>query len=480
MFSRRLAALAALALVVVACSPGPGTGGELEGTDWVLRAYDLDGTLTIVPDNLYADAEFTSKRVHGFSGCNDFDALYRAGGRTLFISQASVTLRACDEEVMAFEGAVLAALDASRFYSARRETLTIYGAGRTELLVYDAAPRNPLRGSREVRAFNNGQDAVTSPLVGTEIDVTFGLASVGGFAGCNSFSGTYGTNGNIVRVGPLATTRIACDQEVMDQEAAFLDALQGVALVDRRGPQVNLTTLQGAIKVTLVRPQAEAPASPEPSEEPTEEPTAEASPTPTPTPKPTATPTPAPAASPTPTPAPAASPTPTPATSPTPPQPDVATCELKNAGGTLVATITYPGAWFTEIEPPDVACRYFDPEQFTVPADPSTLVTAVMASTADGSYGDVVAQATNEGTWDVTQSQEITVDGLPATVVDATAIADGGAVPNGTSRFAYFIDVGSSGTVSMFTTGTAGDEAYETLAGVVTLMVGASTFVSGN
>jgi len=127
-----------------------------------------------------------------------------------------------------------------------------------------------------------------------------------------------------------------------------------------------------------------------------------------------------------------------------------------------------------------VACRYFDPEQFTIPADPSTLVTAVMASTADGSYGDVVAQATNEGTWDVTQSQEITVDGLPATVVDAKAIADGGAVPNGTSRFAYFIDVGSSGTVSLFTTGTSGDEAYETQAGVVTLMVGASTFVSGN
>jgi hypothetical protein len=145
-----------------------------------------------------------------------------------------------------------------------------------------------------------------------------------------------------------------------------------------------------------------------------------------------------------------------------------------------VATITYPGAWFTEIEPANVACRYFDPEQFTVPSDPSTLVTAVMASTADTAYADAVAQATNADTWDVTQSQEITVDGLPATVVDATATADSGGVPSGTSRFAYFIDVGSSGTVSLFTTGTSGDEAYETQAGVVTLMVGASTFDSGS
>ena len=96
---------------------------------------------------------------------------------------------------------------------------------------------------------------------------------MGGFAGCNSFSGTYGTNGNIVRIGALATTRIACDQEVMDQETAFLEALQGVALIETRGQQVNLTDLRGAIKVTLVRPEPLAPASPGPSGEPTEEPT---------------------------------------------------------------------------------------------------------------------------------------------------------------------------------------------------------------
>ena len=46
-------------------------------------------------------------------------------------------------------------------------------------------------------------------------------------------------------------------------------------------------------------------------------------------------------------------------------------------------------------------------------------------------------------------------------------------------RFAYLVDVGSSGTVSLFTTGTAGDAAYESQAGLVTLMAGASTFVSG-
>ena len=91
---------------------------------------------------------------------------------------------------------------------------------------------------------------------------------------------------------------MACDQEVIDQETAFLEALQGVALIETRGQQVNLTDLQGAIKVTLVRPEPLAPASPGPSGEPTRSPAKadrprghadadpDADPEPTPTPRP--------------------------------------------------------------------------------------------------------------------------------------------------------------------------------------------------
>ena len=82
---RSITALVGLIALVAACSAGPGTGGELQGTKWILRSYDVAGTLTLVPDNQYADAEFDANRVTGFSGCNTFDARYRAGGRTLLI-----------------------------------------------------------------------------------------------------------------------------------------------------------------------------------------------------------------------------------------------------------------------------------------------------------------------------------------------------------------------------------------------------------
>jgi heat shock protein HslJ len=228
---RPIAAVLVLVAAVAACSPGPGTGGQLEGTDWVLHSYDQAGTLTIVPETHYLDAEFTAKRLEGFSGCNNYQARYREGGRTLFISKASVTLMACAEEAMALEQAYLQLLDSSRYYSVRGNTLTIYSAIGSPVLVFDAAPRNPVRGEWRVDSFESAPNTVSALIEGTEIDVAFGIASVGGFSGCNSFSGTYGSNGDIVRVSPLATTRLACAEDVMAQETAFLTALQGAAVI---------------------------------------------------------------------------------------------------------------------------------------------------------------------------------------------------------------------------------------------------------
>jgi len=64
---------------------------------------------------------------------------------------------------------------------------------------------------------------------GTVITAVFTRDStVAGSGGCNNYSGGYEAddNGNL-SVGPLATTRMACEPEAMDQENAYLAALQG-------------------------------------------------------------------------------------------------------------------------------------------------------------------------------------------------------------------------------------------------------------
>jgi heat shock protein HslJ len=482
MIQRRLAALLVVAATLVgACSATPAgsiplaaSGGQLEGMEWILRSYLQGEDLVLVPETEYADAEFSARhRVAGLSGCNRYDALYREGGRTLLISAPSVTLMACDEESMAFETAYLSALQSSRFFSAQRDTLTIFSAIGEPVLVFDASPRNPLLGTWEVDSFATAPNSVSAPLEGTELEVVFGLASVGGFAGCNSFSGTYGTNGNAVRVGALATTRMACPDEIMTQETAFLEALQGAALLDRQGDTMLLTDLSGSLTVALVRPTVEeAPAeTPEPTAEPTEG--AEATETPAPSAEPSAEPTAAPTA--TPTAAPTAAPTPAPSV-PIPPPiilPETAECALAD-----VATIVYPATWFTLTEPAELACRYFDPEEISVPEDPATLATAVMIDVSADPYADTVAAAVDPASWEVREQVELTIDGLPTTLVEATAIADTDGVPTGSSRLIYILDGGAAGTISLFTVGAVDDPLYPSRAAVVTLMTAVSTFAT--
>ncbi|MGZ3586328.1 MAG: META domain-containing protein [Candidatus Limnocylindrales bacterium] len=477
---RRIAALAALALLAAGCASGPGSGGELQSTTWVLRSYDQNGSLTIDPETLYADADFEANRVSGFSGCNQFDALYRSGGRTLFVSQPAGTLMACDAATMDFEQAYLASLHNSRFYGVIRDTLTVYDGDRNTILVFDAAPRNPLLGKWIVGGFETTPGTVVAPLPGTELDVIFGIANVGGSAGCNSFNGTYGTNGNVVRISRLATTQKACATDVMDQETAFLAALQGAALIESRGRNLNLTDRDGHLVVGLLRPATEE-ASPSPSAGETAAPTA----TPTvaaSTPAATASPTPVPTAAPTPTPTAVPTSTLRPTLGPSASHPIVlpptASCNLAGTGGPAIATIIYPGSWYTVSEPADLACRYFDPQPITVPADPTTLRTAVMAQTSTTTYADAVAAATNPSTWDVKQKSETTVRGVAVTCVDAVALTASGSVSAGTSRFACLADVGSAGTVAIATTGAAGDPAYGARSAVVLLMTLASTFTA--
>jgi heat shock protein HslJ len=487
---RRMGALLALlVLVVAACSAGPGTGGQLEGTRWVLNSFDQDGTLTIVPEQLYADARFDASRVSGFSGCNEYNALYRAGGRTLLISQPASTLMACDEATMAFEARFLALLGDSRFYTVRRDTLAVFNADRTEILRFDAAPRNPLLGKWNVDSYGVPPSTVVAVLPDTEIDVVFGIGTVGGFAGCNSFSGTYGTNGNVVRISRLATTRLACDEAVMEQETAFLEALQGAALVESRGSTLNLTDRKGGIVVALARPQPPEPgasASPAPSATPeataTPKPTARPTPTPSTTPKPTPTPTPEPSptpkptAGPTPTPAPTEAPTAAPTDAPPTTVPPTASCKLAVPGETVVATIVFPGTWYTVTEPAELACRYFDAVPITVPADPATLDTPVRADVFATPYQEAVTAATDPANWTVATTSEFNVRGAAVTCVGAIARTDAAGIPTGQARYACLANVQTAGTVAIWATGAPDDDVFLMEAGVVNQMTLASTF----
>jgi heat shock protein HslJ len=494
MFERRLtrfAAMVAVALLVAACSSASGaadetadgSGGEIQTTQWVLRSYASEGALVLVPDDQYADADFRAQRVNGFAGCNDYDAVYRNSGRLLLVTMPITTRMSCGEAADGFESAFLGLLQQSRFYNVRADTLTIRGPDLAVLLVFDAAPSNPLLGSWIVDSYSTGPGAQTTPLEGSNLTAVFRLAKVGGSSGCNTYEGPYTTNGTIAAIGPLASTRLACPDDVMAQETSFLAALQGVGRVERRAGTVQLEDLSGGVLVALSKP-SEAVPSPGPSAGPTAGsspsvvPSSSASAKPTAKPSATATVAPTPTATPTAVPSSAPSGSPAPTVAPPASLPPVATCALVTPPDVTLATIVYPADWNTIATPQALACRYFDPDPISVPADPATLTTAVMIkSDVTVSYADALAAATNPTAWNVLTNEPVTISGRPATRLQATSTAGSPGFPVGVTRYGYLIDIGV-GSAWFETSGTVGDPSYVEDMSVVDLMASQSTIAT--
>lgn len=121
-------------------------------------------------------------------------------------------------------------------------------------------PPRQLAGTRWLARTIDGGGVVA----GAEPTLEFaGADRVAGSAGCNRYAGAALVSGNAVRVGPLASTRMACVPERMAQEDRFLAAL-GAAAAIRVEPPDTLVLVDGAgverLRFSrLERPEAGSP-----------------------------------------------------------------------------------------------------------------------------------------------------------------------------------------------------------------------------
>ena len=110
-----------------------------------------------------------------------------------------------------------------------------------------------LAGTRwQATAVNNGKQAVVTLIAGTEITLKFGTDNlVSGNSGCNTYSGSYETSGDKLKVGALASTRMACatPEGVMEQEQQYLAALQNAATYEIAGDRLTIRDAGGAMQV---------------------------------------------------------------------------------------------------------------------------------------------------------------------------------------------------------------------------------------
>lgn len=76
---------------------------------------------------------------------------------------------------------------------------------------------------------------------------------VTGSGGCNSFFAPFSVEGNQFVVGPPGSTMMACDQPIMDQEAAYLTALAQSARYEIKDNELRIYDKDGGLLLTFAR-----------------------------------------------------------------------------------------------------------------------------------------------------------------------------------------------------------------------------------
>jgi heat shock protein HslJ len=217
-----LCVLLASAGVVFAANPP----AVIEGPAWQLMT--LQGRDLIPRDGKErpVTVRFVSGRIEGFSGCNRLMGSYTIDRDRVILGPLAGTMMACAPAAMALEGEVKRALSGTFRYVISDDRLTLSRAAGPKL-VFQREATPALDGVRwDVTRYNNGRQAVVSPVPGTQLTLAFDAGMVTGHSGCNSFRAAYTRDGEHITIQPPAMTRMACSGEgVMAQEQEFLTAL---------------------------------------------------------------------------------------------------------------------------------------------------------------------------------------------------------------------------------------------------------------
>jgi heat shock protein HslJ len=221
-------AVVCAALVWAGC--GGGTSGTdpkaLEGVEWTL----VESSMSSVDLGAAGiTANFDGEKIYGFSGVNQYGGPYTAkDDGTLEIGELASTMMAGPEPLMKAEQAYLELLKGCDGYQVEGDTLTLLTGEKSESLVYEKAAEVTLPGtSWNVTSYNNGKGGVTTLVAGSELTLEFGEdGTVAGNGGVNRFNGPYEVDGAGITIGPLALTKMAGEPALMEQESAFVKALE--------------------------------------------------------------------------------------------------------------------------------------------------------------------------------------------------------------------------------------------------------------
>ncbi|HQR57599.1 MAG TPA: META domain-containing protein [Burkholderiaceae bacterium] len=243
-----------LAMGLAGCSAMPAAADvpTLDGTAWVLAA--LPGRTLV--NGSTATLSFEGGRAQGSDSCNRFGIPFTTRGSAIDLSgQGMATQMACPPAVAQQAEAFRAALSGARTYRVAGGQLQLLGAEGALLAAFTAQSRSLAGTTWQVTGINNGRNALVSLVAGSTVTLQF-LADgkVAGSAGCNQYTARYEAEGAKLRIlAPASTRRMCPDSGVMEQEQAFLKALEAVTTMRMEGNRVELRDAQGAMQVVAAK-----------------------------------------------------------------------------------------------------------------------------------------------------------------------------------------------------------------------------------
>ncbi|MFE3293328.1 META domain-containing protein [Rhodococcus sp. NPDC059234] len=171
-------------------------------------------------------------RISATAGCNRASGTADLSDGKLTTGPLATTMMACVGDRAGADAWMTGFLESTPAWTLTGDTLTLRSDSTTVTLLDKkvAQPDRPLVGTTWVVDTIIDPNAVTTSAALEQSTPTLTVAAdgtVSGSTGCNRFTGTAEVSGDTVTFGPLATTRMACPEDVAQVERAVLAVLDG-------------------------------------------------------------------------------------------------------------------------------------------------------------------------------------------------------------------------------------------------------------
>jgi heat shock protein HslJ len=180
---------------------------------------------------------FAGDRLGASAGCNTMSGGFEIVEGTLVVADLAQTLIGCPEDLAAQDEWFSALLTSSPEIVFADDVLTLTGADTTVVLADETT--GPLDGTTWIITSLAGPDGEVAAPIGASVTLSAETISVA--TGCNRGAGEATIGDGTLTIDSLALTRMACEPELAEWEAALTSFLDGELTFERTDDQVVVT-----------------------------------------------------------------------------------------------------------------------------------------------------------------------------------------------------------------------------------------------